>query len=81
MNLKNSIAMIMMGLTLAACGSRGGFLGVRSTPNEFKTIQNESLDVPPINNASSLPKPGEGNSTRTTNPQNDVKNALKGATN
>ncbi len=76
MKFKNDMIILGMLLTLAACGSRSGFMGVRSTPNEFKVYQNESLDVPPQDAKTALPKPGQSTKPNASNPQSQVQSAL-----
>lgn len=76
MKLKNNIIILGVLLTLTACGTRSGFMGVRSTPNEFKVYQNDSLDVPPVSSQSNLPKPGQSTKPNTSNPQSQVQSAL-----
>ncbi len=76
MKLKNNIIILGVLLTLTACGSRSGFMGVRSTPNEFKVYQNDSLDVPPKKAQATLPKPGQTTKPNTSNPQSQVQSAL-----
>lgn len=81
--LKSKITLLILCFLLAACESRSGFLGVRSTPNEFKAYQNSELDVPEKHaSKDQLPKPSEENiplKQDHVSPQSQAQKALKNA--
>ncbi len=63
-------------LLLSACTDRGGFLGVRSTPNEFQTYTVAPLVVPEPSSKLPEPKPG-AKGTYQLSPQEEAQKALQ----
>ncbi len=63
-------------LTLSACTDRGGILGVRSTPNEFKAYEHAALVVPEPTGQLPLPKPGAQDTYELT-PEEQAAKALQ----
>ncbi len=61
---------------LSACVDRGGFLGVRSTPNEFQTYSSAPLVIPEPSEKLPEPKPG-AKGTYQQSPQEEAKQALQ----
>ncbi len=61
---------------LSACADREGFLGVRSTPNEFQTYSGAPLVIPEPSVRLPEPKPG-AKGTYQQSPEEEAKAALQ----